>query len=95
VTNCFGKRSEGLGVDSVPVREEEAARKGYLAESTLEKRPANGAAGALHPPRPPGGGARPGRAVGGGEPPLRGRSDCGKPDCGASGKLRHTIRPDV
>nr|DAX36109.1 MAG TPA: hypothetical protein [Caudoviricetes sp.] len=43
VTNCFGKRSEGLGVDSVPVREEEAARKGYLAESTLEKRPANGA----------------------------------------------------
>jgi len=32
-----------MGVDSVPVREGEAARKGYLAESTLEKRPANGA----------------------------------------------------
>ena len=43
VTNCFGKRSEGLGVDSVPVRGEEAARTSYPAESTLGKSLANGA----------------------------------------------------
>nr|DAD69257.1 MAG TPA: hypothetical protein [Myoviridae sp. cte0t5] len=69
MTISFGNQSESLGVDSVPVRGEEAARTSYLAESTLGKSLANGALrewhhhcrtrGRTRPGKPPCDGNRP------------------------------------
>lgn len=93
VTEPFGDRSGVQGVDSVPyVRGKRPS--GYLAESTLEKSPANGALRERRHHRLNRRRTRPGQPSSDGNRPFGTGSACGGPAGDVRGELRQLYSPE-